>query len=280
MKVLLLGASGQLGTSLFNFLKNHEILNYVERFKQSDKFYNGIKELDFDVLINCVALHDLGICEEDNCLADSINTEIPSKLSEICEIKKKKFIHFSTDYVFDGKTKDSYSEDDTTNPLNYYAISKQNGEKLILKNNNSLIFRVSSLFGKRRNKSSKNFVEKILDISKKMDNINMVSDQIMNPTSVKTIGKIFNDKFEAIMSLNGIYHLCNKEKTSWFEFTKFIFDELKLNNKINPINYKDLQSNINRPLNSSLNTSKIEEEIDIKIESWKIELKEYLNGFK
>lgn len=280
MKVLLLGASGQLGTSLFNFLKNHEILNYVERFKQSDKFYNGIKELDFDVLINCVALHDLGICEEDNYLADSINTEIPSKLSEICEIKKKKFIHFSTDYVFDGKTKDSYSEDDTTNPLNYYAISKQNGEKLILKNNNSLIFRVSSLFGKRRNKSSKNFVEKILDISKKMDNINVVSDQIMNPTSVKTIGKIFNDKFEAIMSLNGIYHLCNKDKTSWFEFTKFIFDELKLNNKINPINYKDLQSNINRPLNSSLNTSKIEEEIDVKIESWKIELKEYLNGFK
>ena len=154
MKVLLLGASGQLGTSLINFLKNHEILNYLERFKQSDKFYNGIKELDFDVLINCVALHDLGICEEDNSLADSINTEIPSKLSEICELKKKKFIHFSTDYVFDGKTKDSYSEDDTTNPLNYYAISKQNGEKLILKNNNSLIFRVSSLFGKRRNKSS------------------------------------------------------------------------------------------------------------------------------
>ena len=89
MKVLLLGASGQLGTSLFNFLKNHEILNYAERFKQSDKFYNGIKELDFDVLINCVALHDLGICEEDNYLADSINTEIPSKLSEICEIKKE-----------------------------------------------------------------------------------------------------------------------------------------------------------------------------------------------
>ena len=113
-----------------------------------------------------------------------------------------------------------------------------------------------------------------------MDNINIVSDQIMNPTSVKTMGKIFNDKFEAIMSLNGIYHLCNKEKTSWFEFTKFIFDELKLNNKINPINYKDLQSNINRPLNSSLNTSKIEEEIDVKIESWKIELKEYLNGFE
>ena len=132
--------------------------------------------------------------------------------------------------------------------------------------NLSDIFKIKPYINKHGEKLNKSDLNFIFVARKELDLLN-----------IESINGFFqNDKFEAIMSLNGIYHLCNKEKTSWFEFTKFIFDELKLNNKINPINYKDLQSNINRPLNSSLNTSKIEEEIDIKIESWKIELKEYL----
>lgn len=280
MKILITGSSGQLGTSLCKSLQKHEIIEFNSRFSENDIFFDQIKNIDFDVLINCVALHDLNICQKDKQLSDIINTNIPFKLSEICKIKKKKFIHFSTDYVFDGFNDNDYLESDLTNPLNYYGLSKYNGEKLITTNQYSLIFRVSSLFGVRRNVSSKNFIEKIIDLSKKVDLINMVNDQIMNPTSTNLISDIFNKNINSILKLNGIFHLCNKGGTTWFEFTKFIFEKLKIKTKLEPINYKDLKSDINRPLNTTLSTKKIEKSLNININNWEEDLIKYLNEFK
>lgn len=280
MKILITGSSGQLGTSLCRSLQKYKIIECNSRFAEKDIFFDEIKNIEFDLLINCVALHDLSLCEKNKVLSDIMNTNIPYKLSEICKNKKKKFIHFSTDYVFDGLISRKYHESDITKPLNYYGLSKLNGEKLITKNKNSLIFRVSSLFGTRRNVSSKNFIEKIINLSKKVEKIDMVEDQIMNPTSTNLISDIFNKNLESILELNGVFHLCHKKETTWFEFTKFIFEKLKIKTKLDPINYEDLKSDINRPLNTTLSTKKIENSLNININSWEENLIDYLNEFK
>ena len=280
MKILILGLSGQMGTALSQTLNKHEIISNKNRFDDIENFIKEVNEISFDLMINCVALHDLNVCERDNKLADNINTKIPFLLSELCIKKQKKFIHFSTDYVFDGMSSRSYEESDITNPLNYYAISKKNGEDLILKDNNSIIIRVSSLFGKRRNNSTKNFIEKILEISKNNKSITIVSDQIMKPTSTNMVSNLISNQLENIFESNGIYHLCNHGKTSWFEFTKFIFKELSIKTELIPIEYSELKLNISRPLFTSLSTKKIEEKFNFKIDYWEKDLCTYLNEFK
>ena len=281
MKIAITGSTGQLGTSINSHLSNHEIVNINENFYDKKQLEEKIINTNYDVLINCVAFHDLNKSENEKKKAFEINTNCVALLSKLSGLKKSHFIHFSSDYVFDGENNKTYIEESETNPINYYGVTKLKGEEAAIENNeNTTVFRVASLFGIRRNNSSLNFVEKIINSSKENKIIKIVDDQIMSPTSTENIGKIIEKIINDLKNFRGIYHLTNDGQASWYEFTKKIFKTLKLENEIIPIKYNELKTDIKRPLFSVLNNSKIKSNTNCVVNNWEEDLEEYLLNYK
>ena len=142
------------------------------------------------------------------------------------------------------------------------------------------LFRVASLFGTRRNNSSLNFVEKIINSSKENKMMKIVDDQIMSPTSTENIGKLIKRIINDLKNFRGIYHLTNDGHASWYEFTKKIFEILKIKNVIIPIKYNELKTDIKRPLFSVLNNNKIKNNANYVINNWEEDLEKYLLNYK
>jgi len=280
MKIAITGSTGQLGTSINNYLSNHEIINIKENFYDKKKLKEKIINTNYDVLINCVAFHDLNKSENEKEKSLEINCSSVELLSKLSSLKKSHFIHFSSDYVFDGENNEPYIEESKTNPINYYGITKLKGEKAAIENNeNTTIFRVASLFGTRRNNSSLNFVEKIINSSSENKTMKIVDDQIMSPTSTENIGKLIKKIINDLKNFRGIYHLTNDGHTSWYEFTKKIFEILKIENEIIPIKYNELKTDIKRPLFSVLNNNKIKNNANYVINNWEEDLEKYLLNY-
>jgi dTDP-4-dehydrorhamnose reductase len=281
MKIAITGSTGQLGTSINSHLSNHEIVNINENFYDKKQLEEKIINTNYDVLINCVAFHDLYKSENEKKKAFEINTNCVALLSKLSGLKKSHFIHFSSDYVFDGENNKPYIEESETNPINYYGVTKLKGEEAAIENNeNTTVFRVASLFGIRRNNSSLNFVEKIINSSRENKIMKIVDDQIMSPTSTENIGKLIEKIIYDLKNFKGIYHLTNDGQASWYEFTKRIFKTLKLENEIIPIKYNELKTDIKRPLFSVLNNSKIKNNTNYVINNWEEDLEEYLLNYK
>jgi dTDP-4-dehydrorhamnose reductase len=280
MKIAITGSTGQLGTSINNYLSNHEIINIKENFYDKKKLKEKIINTNYDVLINCVAFHDLNKSENEKEKSLEINCSSVELLSKLSSLKKSHFIHFSSDYVFDGENNEPYIEESKTNPINYYGITKLKGEKAAIENNeNTTIFRVASLFGTRRNNSSLNFVEKIINSSSENKTMKIVDDQIMSPTSTENIGKLIKKIINDLKNFRGIYHLTNDGRASWYEFTKKIFEILKIENEIIPIKYNELKTDIKRPLFSVLNNNKIKNNANYVINNWEEDLEKYLLNY-
>ena len=280
MKIAITGSTGQLGTSINNYLSNHEIINIKENFYDKKKLKEKIINTNYDVLINCVAFHDLNKSENEKEKSLEINCSSVELLSKLSSLKKSHFIHFSSDYVFDGENNEPYIEESKTNPINYYGITKLKGEKAAIENNeNTTIFRVASLFGTRRNNSSLNFVEKIINSSSENKTMKIVDDQIMSPTSTENIGKLIKKIINDLKNFRGIYHLTNDGRASWYEFTKKIFEILKIENEIIPIKYNELKTDIKRPLFSVLNNNKIKNNANYVINNWEENIEKYLLNY-
>ena len=271
MKILLLGSSGQLGSDIFRELsKFNKFKIFAPKSSEIDlskeNFINKIYNINFDYIINCVAIHDINFSENNKDLSYKINSDVPKKLAEYCESKNCNLIHFSTDYVFDGNKKDSveYTEKDYVNPLNIYGSSKVMGEKKIKSIfGNYYILRVSTLFGLIPPRGKKyNFVDAIINKFKNNETIKVVSDQISKPTSTSFIAKavieIMEKKFEY-----GIYHLTNNESLSFYDYSTKILKLFSNNFSVEKVTYNELNFDVQRPKFSSLDSSKIYSKIDL-----------------
>jgi dTDP-4-dehydrorhamnose reductase len=187
-------------------------------------------------------------------------------------------IHISTDYVFDGQKKTPYLETDQANPLSYYGKSKLEGEKAVSRHcRRHYIIRTSWLFGEVNVGRNTNFVEKMLELSRRGDLIRVINDQIGSPTYTgdlaKLIAKIINrsDKVEY-----GIYNFSGKGEASWYDFAEEIFKIEKRKIKIKAVSTGEFPSNVNRPLYSYLDKKKIEKALGFKVRSWQQMLQDYL----
>ena len=182
MKVLLCGSKGQLGIAIKKFCPNNfQLFNKSKEELDICNFYNlknCINSLNPNIIINAAAYTSVDQAEINKKIAKNINYDGPKNLSKISKVKNIKIIHISTDYVFDGESNTPYKESDMTNPLSYYGKTKQMSEK-VFNDNNSIIFRVSWLYGPYK----ENFVTKILKIGQKKQEIKVVSDQFSVPTS-------------------------------------------------------------------------------------------------
>lgn len=210
MKLLITGAKGQLGSEFVKTLKNSNdtVLASgkqeldVGRIEQVMEVFESFRP---DIVINCSAYNQVDKAETEKELAYKVNATGVKNLAQACEKYKAYLIHYSTDYVFDGKKEGLYTEDDSPNPLSEYAKSKLMGERHVQEIlENYLIFRTSWVYGEGK----QNFLSKLIQWAQTQEYLRIACDEFSVPTSTRTIVEI---TLKAIQQgLTGLYHLVNQ----------------------------------------------------------------------
>ncbi len=207
MKILLFGKNGQIGRELQNSLSPFgEIKSYDSRmanFEDSQKLRTIISDQTPDIIVNAAAYTAVDKAEYEFSKARQVNGEAVKVLAEEAKKQKAWLIHYSTDYVFDGKKAKPYVEADSPHPLNTYGKTKLLGEEAIKKiNGNHLIFRTSGVYSPH----GSNFLKTILSLAKKRDEIKVVCDQFSTPTSAKFIADTTALVLDRIRSSSHLLH--------------------------------------------------------------------------
>ena len=201
-------------------------------------------------------------------LADQINNKAVENFAKIAKKNKIKFIHISTDYVFDGDKVMPYSEIDFPNPQSVYGKTKLDGERALIKINplNSIIIRTSWVYSKFGN----NFIKTMMNLSRTSKEISVVSDQIGSPTNAYDLAKVILDILENVENNKvQIYHFSNSGKCSWYDFAKALFEIKNIKIKIRPIKTSDYQTAAKRPKYSVLDNELIKKTFNIEILNWR-----------
>ncbi len=267
MKILIVGASGFLGKKLFNILsKEFEVIGTTHTKKKGfidlditkkDKTLQLIEKVKPNMIIMPASITDVDFCEKEKEKAHQTNVEGVKSIVEGCKKINARLIYFSTDYVFNGK-KGNYKEDDQLNPLSYYAKTKVEAEEIVKNSRlDYIIGRVSCLYGYNSTEDKQTFVNFVISNIKKGNPVSAFRDQILSPT-------LIDDIVNAILILikkweNGIFHIAGSEPISRYDFTLKITDVFNLDKKlIKSIKTSELKQKAKRPLNASLDISKLE----------------------
>lgn len=277
LKIVITGANGQLGKCLQD-IAGLFCNNYLFYFKSSKELdITNVREVDkfftqqkFDFCINCAAYTSVDKAESDKVMAYLVNSTGVRNIANTCKANNTTLIHISTDFVFDGKSNNPYSELDLPRPINVYGASKLEGERhieRILKN--YFIIRTSWLYSEYGD----NFVKTMLRLGEEKDEISVVNDQIGSPTYAGDLGnaimKIIITKTEKF----GLYHYSNKGEISWFDFASMIFEINKMNVELKAIPSSAYPTPAKRPAYSCLENSKIEDILGSDgINDWKSSL--------
>jgi dTDP-4-dehydrorhamnose reductase len=275
MKYLIFGKNGQLGKSVVEYLtiknQNFTALDIDEAdITDFPKIRIIIEQIKPYYLINCTAYNDVDKAETNSDIAYNINSFAVKNMAEISQLINCKFIHFSTDYVFDGTNNKPYTEKDKANPLSVYGESKLLGEDFIKEYNaDFLIFRLSWLYGN----GEQNFIYKFLQWAKKNQSLKIVENEISVPTSVETVTNIL---FSSIANnLTGLYHITNSGIASRYEWALEIKKLYNLQNKIIPAKIEDFNLPAKRPVFSVMNNQLISDTLNISIENWQTAMEKY-----
>ena len=276
-KILVTGLSGQVGSSIHNNFKDKFNICALERdkfdFSKLNEIKNKIRSINPDMVINPAAYTNVELAEDNHEEAYLINTLAPSKIAEVCAELSIPLIHFSTDYVFDGKNISPYTENDEPNPINFYGYSKLKGENLVIKNTNQyFIIRTSWVYNFYK---GKNFLRTMLKLFKENNEIKVINDQVGCPTSsnfisiklLSLVEKFFENKLKDDF---GIYNLTTDGKASWYNFANEIHKLSGLNDKliITPVSSDEFQTRAKRPKMSILNNDKICSLLGEKNKTW------------
>jgi len=283
MLILVTGASGQLGQSIKNLVKQQKISEsfiFVNRgqldLSSNSNIQNYFKTKKFDLIVNCAAYTAVDKAEDDHEEADMINHIAVKQIAEIAQNNNIKLIHISTDFVFDGLKHKPYFESDITSPINIYGKTKLDGENTILSimKFNAIIIRTSWVYSEYGN----NFVATILKLTQKNSNLNIVSDQIGSPTYARDLAQVIlkiikSDKFNTLEKESEIYHYSNEGECSWYDFAKEVANISGAKCTISPIKTEDYPTAAKRPQHTSMSKEKISKTFDLKIIFWKDSLK-------
>lgn len=279
MKIVVIGANGQLGSDLVGALKGGEIIPLthsdveISDFNSVSKMFEKYKP---KIVINTAAFHNVPESERDDLTSFIVNGLGPKFLAQNCVKNSSILLHISTDYVFDGKKNAPYSEDDLPNPLNVYGISKLTGEYYIKSTlEKYFIVRTSGLYGihKCRAKGG-NFIDTMLQLSKEQKEIRVVGDQFSTPTYTLDLANQINELIKT--DFYGLFHITNEGFCSWYEFAKAIFDILNIEVNLKEINHSEFYSTVKRPSYSVLENGRLKYLGINKMRPWKDALQSYL----
>ena len=277
MKILITGTKGQVGHTLTETLKDHQIIALTRQdcdLTNLDHIKQTIDQHQPDLIINPAAYTKVDQAEDEKDLTFKINRDAPRVMAEKAREYDIPFIHFSTDYVFDGKKKGAYKEDDPTNPLGVYGASKWAGEEAIQNVGGKFyIFRTSWVYSD----IGHNFYLTMKRLSMERDELKVVDDQVGVPTSSKFIAKQIKKIIPGLKTATpGIYHLVPNGQCSWHGFAKAILKKVSPEfneGKIFPIKSDDYLTRVRRPLNSVLDNRQIKAAFMLEFEDWQTELK-------
>ena len=282
MKTLLItGAEGQLGQCFRHVLKGNtkfkaHFSNKSEcDITQLEATINHIKVLKPDMVINCAAYTQVDAAEEYSQQAENINVLGVENLVLIAEILGFSIVHFSTDYVFDGKQTTPYTETSPTQPLSVYGQTKLNGETALFKATTPhCCIRSSWIFSP----FGKNFVKSIRQKLSEEKVLKVVNDQYARPTYgidlAKTVVLLLEKK---ILMTHPLYHFANSGVTSWFDFAQCIAKKIGSNTPITAISTKGIKHTAPRPKYSVLATELIEKISNLSPQIWEEALEECIN---
>lgn len=286
MRILQVGRNGQLGWELQRTLASLGeviVMDYPEiDLAQPKSLRLAVQHVKPAILINAAAYNDVDKAEQEPEKAMAVNADGPAVLAEEAKKLGAAFVHYSTNFVFDGKKLAAYTEDDSPSPLNQYGASKLAGEEKIQAINGSyLIFRTAWLYSLRPG----GFVNKVLQWARQQEVIRVVNDQLGNPTWARMLAEATAHiiaqgrahKLDYLREKTGLYHLTSSDGCSRFDWAKAIIelDPEKDAHRVRdvvPAATNDFPVSAVRPANSILSCTKVETSFNLCLQPWKSSL--------
>lgn len=283
MKVAVIGANGQLGSDICKvFSKRHEVLPLVHddiEVGDLDNVREVFQRLRPDVVINTAAFHNVPKCEDEPELAFKINGLGAKNLARAADQLDIALVHYSTDYVFDGKKAQPYLETDAAHPLNIYGLTKLNGEYLAMDHcRRHFVVRISGIYGSTpcRAKGG-NFVTTMMRLAQEKPEVRVVNDEILTPTWVADIARNTLSLVET--DAYGLYHMTAAGSCSWFEFAQVIFSTLEFRTPLLPCTADEFPSPVKRPAYSVLENGNLQISDLDQMPHWRDSLVNFLQDY-
>lgn len=282
MKILITGANGMLAKSVRKRLEENEIIcTDVEDLDitNEEEVLKKISEVKPEYIINCAAFTAVDKAETAGEIVEKINADGPRNLAKAAKENDSVLVHVSTDYVFGGDldVEKDYKEDAPKNPVTAYGITKLHGEEAIKENlDKYYIFRTAWLYG-----DGNNFVRTMLKLGETKDEINVVADQHGSPTYAEDLANFIVEAIEKKIPY-GIYNATNEGYTTWYDFTKAIFEYAGIVCRVNPVTTEEYiemmkVTQAKRPKNSQMSKEKLKS-AGIEVPEWEDALKRYLKA--
>jgi dTDP-4-dehydrorhamnose reductase len=281
MRIAILGSNGQLGRDLTFSLKDHQLFPLTRDdvdVGDHGRTRSMLSNLRPEIIINTTAYHRVDDCEVETELAYSVNALAVLNLVRIANDLDAKLVHFSTDYVFDGKSKEPYIETSQPFPLSVYGNSKLAGEYLVRTTAKKyFLIRTCGLYGKSGSRGrGGNFVETMLKKARAGEPIQVVQDQVLTPTATADLAR------QVAMILPsehyGLFHMTNEGACSWYEFARAIFEIAQVRANLSPTTLDYYKAPALRPPYSVLENARLKS-LDLNVmRHWRDSLAAYLSG--
>ena len=300
IRVLVTGARGQVGAEVARELEGRaEVLAHDRStldLANPAEIVARVRAARPDVIVNAAAYTAVDAAESDVDSAHAVNAAAPGVLAEEAKRANALLIHFSTDYVFDGRKGAPYVEADATHPLSVYGRTKLEGERAVAASGcRHLVLRTSWVYGAR----GKNFLLTMLRLGATRPELRVVDDQRGAPTSSRSLARLVHElldrdgdmdaiqraEVDQLGAASGLYHATADGATTWFGFAAAIFDEAARQGRLAApaprlvaITTRDFPTPAKRPANSVLSSARLESEFGVRIPEWRRGLEETVSA--
>lgn len=255
---IVLGAGGQLGSALARLLGAGSGLAHAEAsVTDRDAIDQLIRRRRPEIVFNCAAYNAVDRAEAERELAFAVNAEGPANVAVACSRSGARLIHFSTNFVFDGRLGHPYVESDQPAPLSAYGSSKLEGENRVLEIlPGALVIRTAALFGDTGSSTKGgSFPERILDRAISGEPLRVVADQRVNPTYAGDLAPAAIGLAES--GLEGVVHVVAEGCAGWDEFARAVLEESQVRGTVDPISSTELGALARRPLHGCLASTRV-----------------------
>lgn len=277
MKLLVTGASGQLGFDILRRAKKYgvECVGFGSAdmdITDPEQVKKAFEQDKWDGVIHCAAWTAVDKAEEPELLEQvrAVNAKGTSYIAKECAKRDIPLLYFSTDYVFNGEGEIPWKEDDAFEPLNVYGLTKGEGENFVRENPKHFIVRISWVFGLNGN----NFVKTMLKLGASGKPLKVVADQIGSPTYTWDLAGLALEMIQC--DKYGTYHATNQGYCSWYEFAKEIFRQAGLHPEVTFCSSSEFAQKAKRPHNSRMSQQKLTENGFKLLPNWQDALSRYL----